>query len=89
MGSFRSTCSLLRRRLLDAAARCSAWSREAALLGVQLWARRLDGHRGDPLERAQAFCRNVIQQETVQLGRGGQCGAMAQSAQLDIAAPEK
>lgn len=42
---------------------------------MQFWACRLDGYRGDPLERAQAFCRNVIQQETVQLGRGGQCGS--------------
>lgn len=65
----------------------SAWSVEAARFGAQLWARRLDRQDGHTPGAAEAFCRRVLQQVTLQLGRAALAAALAQSVALDLSQP--
>jgi N-methylhydantoinase A/oxoprolinase/acetone carboxylase beta subunit len=60
------------------------WSAEAARLGADLWRRRASTTISIPEQDGQGFCRRVMQQVTVQLGRAAVVAALAQAHDLDL-----
>ncbi len=61
-----------------------AWSVEAAQLGAALWGRRASAFVRTPEQAGRDFCRTVMQQLTVQLGRAAVAAALAQGHNLDL-----
>ncbi len=53
------------------------WSQEAARLGAALWARRVDPSADGMAPAPEAFCRQVMEQMTIQAGRAVVTAALA------------
>jgi N-methylhydantoinase A/oxoprolinase/acetone carboxylase beta subunit len=60
------------------------WSLEAAQLGAELWVRRAAESGREPGENAHDFCRQVMQQVTVQAGRALVATALAETHGVNL-----
>jgi N-methylhydantoinase A/oxoprolinase/acetone carboxylase beta subunit len=65
------------------------WSLEAAQLGAELWARRASEPPWEFNGGAEDFCRQVMQQVTIQSGRALVAAALSETHDLDLAGNER
>ncbi len=63
----------------------SAWKTEAARLGAELAARRINAARKEAPLSVETFSRQVFNQTVVQLGRAAIAAALAQNTEVDLA----